>query len=486
MKIRLNRREMMKSVAGLSVAGGMAGMFTGCQPASPAPVQMKEEINVGVSPPGPKSLELLERMKKVIGRTNYVGLYGVAIADGAGAYVADLDGNVYLDCLAAATTNVLGYSHDEVAEAYFEAAKRMQNSCFPYSTNVYAVELAENLVRIAPGDFPKKALLGLSGSDSCGGSIEAMRKFTGRTALIKFENAYHGSTGLSQPASGFRSLNEGIYPPSPDFISMPFPVTEERRDEVLSQIDSILAQGKVGAVMAEPIQGDAGILVPAEGFFPRLREMLDGYGVLLIVDEVQSGMGRSGKWWAIEHEGITPDIMVVAKGLSGGYAPISALIGRQEIIDALAPAQHLFTYTGHPPASAAATAVIRTIEKEGIAGNAGRMGDRILAGLRVVQQNHPDVLVEARGRGLMLGCEIDVSKDELAGKIFAMRCLEKGIYFGYFGDKQQVLRIEPPLIIDEGQADLIVSTVGEVAKEMQSGTIPQATIDKVRNYAIGL
>ena len=483
---QLNRREMMKSIASLSAAGGMVGLLAGCESVQPESVQMKEEIDVSVSPPGPKSLELLERMKKVVGRTNYVGLYGVAIADGAGAYVADLDGNVYLDCLAAATTNVLGYSHDEVAEAYFEAATRMQNSCFPYSTNVYAVELAENLVRIAPGDFPKKALLGLSGSDSCGGSIEAMRKFTGRTALIKFENAYHGSTGLSQPASGFRSLNEGVYPPSPDFISMPFPVTVEQRDEVLAQIDSMLSEGNIGAVMAEPIQGDAGILMPAEGFFPMLREKLDAHGALLIVDEVQSGMGRSGMWWAIEYEGIAPDIMVVAKGLSGGYAPISALVGRQEILDALAPAQHLFTYTGHPPASAAATAVIRTIEKEDIAGNASRMGDRILAGLREVQQGYPDVIVEGRGRGLMLGCEINVSKDELAGKIFAMRCMEKGAYFGYFGDKQQVLRIEPPLIIDEGQSDLIVSTVGEVAKEMQSGTIPQTTIDKVKSYAIGL
>jgi 4-aminobutyrate aminotransferase len=486
MVMKLNRREVFKSVAGLSVAGGMAGLLTACEPTAQAPAGLKEGVSVTVSPPGPKSLELLERMKKVVGRTNYVGLYGVAIADGVGAYVADFDGNVFLDCLAAASTNVLGYSHDEVADAYYEAAKRLQNSCFPYSTNIYAIELAENLVRIGPGDYSKKALLGLSGSDSCGGAIEAMRKFTGKMALIKFENAYHGSTGLSQPASGFRSLNEGIYPPSPDFISVPFPVTAELRDAVLAQIDATLAGGSVGGVMAEAIQGDAGIRVPAEGFFPALREMLDRHGALLIVDEVQSGMGRTGKWWAIEHEGATPDIMVTAKGLSGGYAPISAIIGRQEVLDALAPAQHLFTYTGHPPSSAAAATVIKTIEKEGIVENAGKVGARILAGLKGVAAKYPDVIVEARGRGLMLGAEIDISKDALAGKIFAMRCLEKGIYFGYFGDKQQVLRIEPPLIIDEAQGDLIVSMVGETAAEMSAGKIPQSTIDKVKSYAIGL
>lgn len=449
-------------------------------------VPLIHAINVKVSPPGPKSREFLERMKKLIGRSNYIGLYGIAIAAGEGAYIVDLDGNVYLDCLAAASCNVLGYSHKEVAQEYYQVAKTLQNSCFVYSPNPQAVELAEHLVRITPGNYAKKVLLGLSGSDSCDGAIEAMRKSTHKLALIKFRNDYHGSTGLSQPASGFRRLNLGIYPPSHNFISVNYPVTLQQRDETLREIEHILAQGKVGAVMAEPIQGDAGILVPYPGFFSSLREILDDYQALLIVDEVQSGMGRTGKWWAIEHENVVPDLLITAKGLSAGYAPISALIGREEIIDALTPAQHLFTYTGHPPSAAAASKVIQIIEQQDIIANAAQVGVRFLEGLKNVRAKFPQVISDVRGKGLMIGVEIDISRDKLAGKVFATRCVEKGVYVGYFGVEQNVIRIEPPLILTEAEANIVVDTIYEVAEEMHQQCVPASTIEKVHQYAIGL
>ena len=446
----------------------------------------QKTTRVRVSPPGSKSRALLERMKKVIGRSNYFGLYGIALVGGEGAYIMDLDDNVYLDCLAAASCNILGYSYHQVADVYYQTALNLQNSCFPYSPNPQAVELAERLIRITPGSYSKKVLLGLSGSDSCDGAIQAMRKYTGKFALIKFKNDYHGSTGFSQAASGFRTLNVGIFPPSANFITMDYPVTPQQRDRVLKDIERTLMQGQVGAVMAESIQGDAGIHVPAPGFFPRLRELLDSYNTLLIIDEVQSGMGRTGKWWAIKHENIIPDLLVTAKGLSAGYAPISALIGREEVIDALAPAQHLFTYTGHPPSAAVASKVIQLIEENNIIANATRVGARILAGLKKVQNAFPQVIAEVRGRGLMIGVEINISRNKSAGKIFATRCVEKGVYLGYFGVNQEVLRVEPPLIISEKEADLIINTIYEVAEEMSANKIPQATIDKVRQYAIGL
>lgn len=227
--------------------------------------------SVKVSPPGRKSQELLARMKKVIGRSNYFGLYGITLVGGEGAYIIDLDGNVYLDCLAAASCNLLGYSYHQVADVYYQVAKTLQNSCFPYSPNRQAVELAEHLIRITPGDYPKKVLLGLSGSDSCDGAIQAMRKYTQKFALIKFKNDYHGSTGFSQAASGFRTLNVGIFPTSPNFITMNYPVTRQQRDTVLEKIELTLMKGRVGAVMAESIQGDAGIYVPYPGFSPFTR-----------------------------------------------------------------------------------------------------------------------------------------------------------------------------------------------------------------------
>jgi 4-aminobutyrate aminotransferase len=398
----------------------------------------------------------------------------------------DLDGNIYLDCLAAASCNLLGYSYERVAEVYYQVAKTLQNSCFPYSPNLQAVELAEHLIRITPGNYPKKVLLGLSGSDACDGAIQAMRKYTKKLALLKFRNDYHGSTGLSQPASGFRNLNVGVFPPSPNFITIDFPVTRQQSERTLKKIENTLAKGKVGAVMAEPIQGDAGIHVPYPGFFPRLVEVLQDERAILIVDEVQSGMGRTGKWWAIEHENIVPDLLVTAKGLSAGYASISALIGRAEIIDSLEPAQHLFTYSGHPPSAAVASKVINLIEENNLIENAAQVGARMKNGLARVKEAFPQVVSDVRGRGLMIGVEINISQDKLAGKLFAIRCVEKGVYVGYFGVGQNVLRIEPPLIISETEADIVVETILEVAEEMSKQRIPPSTLDKVHKYMIGL
>ena len=482
----ISRREMMMKVAGFAAAGAGLSMAPRHARTAEAEVTLVQAIRVEASPPGPKSLSILKRMQQVIGRTNYVGLYGIALSGGDGAYVTDVDGNVYLDCLAGATTNVLGYGHDEIAQTYCRVATDLQNSCFPYSPNVHAVELAEQLLRIVPGAAAKKVLLGLSGSDSVGGAIEAMRRYTGRRAIIKFDSAYHGSTGLSQQASGFRALNEGIYPPSPDFISVSFPVTEQQHEHVLARIKTLLASGEVGGIIVEPIQGDAGVLVPYQGFFRHLSELLAQHRALLIVDEIQSGMGRTGKWWAIEHEGVVPDILVTAKGLSGGYAPISALIGRSEVLDALGPAQHTFTYTGHPPSAAVAAKVLSIIQEKGIIANASRVGDRLLRNLEIIQRRFPKTIVEARGRGLMIGLEIDVSKDPAACKVFATRCVEKGLYVGYFGDAQQVVRIEPPLILTEAQADLVAAVIQDVATEISTGHIPSTTQEKVRRFAVGL
>ena len=191
------------------------------------------------------------------------------------------------------------------------------------------------------------------------------------------------------------------------------------------------------------------------------------------------------KWWAIEHEDVIPDLIVSGKGLSGGYAPISALIGRAEVIDILEPAQQIFTYTGHGPSAAAALKVIQFIRQEGIVKNAAEAGGHLLDGLKRAVGKYPDIFTEARGRGLMIGLEINISDNNLANKIFAYRCLEKGIYFGYFGPGQKVIRIEPPLVMTQKEADIIINTVFQVADEMHNKKVPELTIEKVKKYALG-
>jgi 4-aminobutyrate aminotransferase len=189
-------------------------------------------------------------------------------------------------------------------------------------------------------------------------------------------------------------------------------------------------------------------------------------------------------WWACDHEGIVPDITVMGKGLCAGYAPVSAVTGRSEVLDSLVPAAHLFTFSGHGPSVAAAAKVIDIIRDEKLIENARLTGARLLKGLKEAEK-YPDVVVEARGRGFMIGIEINISKDLLASKIFAYRCLEKGIYIGYIGDKQRVIRVLPPVILKEDECDEIIRVVHETAEEMHNQKVPATTIEKVQKYALG-
>lgn len=485
MQKKMSRREMVKSITDLTVGAGLATFPFNNSLVNGIQQNPINHISVKVSPPGPKSLELLGNVRKYIGRSNNTGLYGVGLKDGNGVYIEDMDGNIYIDCLTAASSTILGYSRDEIAKTYYNTSVKIQQTCFGYSPNIEAVEFAKKVSEIAPGDFQKKVLMGLTGSDSICGSIEAARKYTGKKGIISFNFAYHGSTGLSQAASGFRSLNEGIYDMNDqDFIKVPFPVTPGDGETVLKNIESVLAFGKTAAVLVEIIQGDGGTLLAPKDFFRRLRELLDKYKVLLIDDEIQSGMGRTGMWWACNHEGIIPDITVIGKGLCAGYAPISAITGRSEVLDALVPATHIFTFTGHGPSAAAAAQVIDIIKDENLIENSRNTGARLLKGFKEAEK-YPDVIVEARGRGFMIGIEINLSKDLLASKIFAYRCLEKGIYFGYIGDKQRVIRVLPPMILTSNECDTIIRVVHETAEEMHNNRIPQATIEKVQKYAVG-
>ena len=437
-------------------------------------------------PPGPQSIALLKRMRQVIARSNYGGLYGVSLQKGKGMYLEDADNNVYLDCLAAASSCSLGYGQDFLAQAYVDAVSELQQSCFFYSPNRHAIELAEKLVSITPGAFDKKVLLGLSGSDASGGAIKAMRKFTQNETIIHFKNDYHGSTGLSQAASDFGNLNAGILPKNQQFIEFDFPTSSEQTSDVIEQIRYQLIRHKAGGILCEAIQGDAGIQVPPKGFMQQLRTLTQETDTLLAIDEVQSGMARTGKWWSYEHEGITPDLFVTAKGLGGGYAPISAVIGRQDVLESLEPGQHLFTYGGHPASAAVAGKVIDYIIQTDLLSSIKATSQFLFTELQKVQQEYASIILDVRGRGLMIGIQINVSSYLLAGKVFSTRCMEKGVYVGFFGVNADVVRIEPPLLMSIAQATVLVDVIREVAHEMQEGSIPKRTYKNVNTYSLGI
>lgn len=438
--------------------------------------------------PGKESQNTLEELSKVIARPNYSGLFGITLVKGNNCTIEDADGNQYIDCLAAASSNALGYgsSNNHIIEAYTLAANQMQHSCFLYSPNKHAVALAEKLISITPGSYEKRVMLGLSGSDACDGAIKAARKFTGIKGIIHFKNDYHGSTGLSMPASDFGDLNDGLFSKDELFIEMEYPKNEALKVEALSRIEHYFKTRKAGALITESIQGDSGIHFPAIGFFEDLAKLTSKYNTLFIADEIQSGMGRTGKWWAFEHFNIIPDIIVSAKGLSAGYAPISAIIGRADVLNSLGGAQHVFTYSGHPPSAAVALKAIESIEEKNLLLSNQENGDAFRKGLENIKSQFPEIVTDIRGVGLMIGVEINIGDDLLAGKIIATRCVEKGIYVGFFGIDAEVIRIEPPYIITKSEIQKVLQVISEVIEEYKSGTIPAQTIDNVKKYSQGL
>ena len=312
------------------------------------------------------------------------------------------------------------------------------------------------------------------------------RKFTGLDGIIHFKNDYHGSTGISQQASDYGSLDDGIYASNPNFIEYVFPTSDSEAQEVLTKIEHDLINKKAGGVICEAIQGDAGVIVPPNGFIKKLRKITQETKSVLIIDEVQSGMGRTGKWWSFQHDNVVPDLFVVAKGLSSGYAPISAVVGRKDIIDSLSSGQHLFTYGGHPPSAAVALKVLQYIEDKKVPENCDKIGKYLLAGLANIKANYPNIILDVRGKGLMIGIQISLETGDTAGKIFATRCMELGVYVGFFGVLGNVVRIEPPLTIGLEHADLILSNISQVANEFKSGTIPKQTYENVKRYSIGI
>lgn len=429
-----------------------------------------------IDAPGKHSINLYNR-SKLIGRSQNACLYGIALHSGEGNHVTDVDGNRYLDFLSGASSNTIGYGRKDVADIYAKTAIRLQHSCSLYSLNKDVVELAEKLIDITPGDFEKKVLFDLTGSSSIDGAIKIAWKFTGEKGIIAFDNAEHGSSCISLRASHMSNLT-GLFLDH-DIYHVPFPNSEEDISNILRQIKSLFKKG-VAAILTEPIQGDAGIKVPPKNFFKELYNLSKENDVLFIADEIQTCAGRTGKWWGIENFDVDPDIIVCGKGISGGYAPISALIGEETMIDSLEKAQHVFTYTGHPPSCAVTKKVLEIIEDEKLMENASKIGKLLEGELKELESC--SIVKDFRGMGLFRG--LDITSENFVG-IAGMRCVEYGLYPGYYGKHNDVLRLQPPLTITEEEAFLAAEIIKKVIYEIENKEIPTSTIEKYKKYACG-
>ncbi|MDM7324219.1 MAG: acetyl ornithine aminotransferase family protein [Thermus sp.] len=418
---------------------------------------MKPSIHTPL--PGPKAQALLERGQAVLS-TSYIRPYPFVPAKGQGVFLEDVDGNVFLDFMAGIAVNTTGYAHPRVLEAVKAQAERFAHVCFSDFTHEPTLSLAERLVGKLGGGY--RVFFGNSGTEGIEAAIKLVRHHMGRPYLQAFTGAFHGrslgSLSLTASKSAYR---KGFAPLLPGVVHLPFPNPfrpplgarpEEVGDAVLDHLEhlfrTVVSPEEVAAFFLEPIQGEGGYLVPPPGFIPKLKALLEKHGILLVADEVQSGAGRTGLFFALEHEGVRADVYVLAKGLASGY-PISALLFREEL-SSWRPGAHGTTFGGQAVAAAAAHATLDLLEG-GLMENAARVGSYLLEALKGMQARFP-FLGDVRGRGLMIGLDFGSQEEErpdLRDKAVEL-AFRKGLLVLPAGPS--ALRIAPPLILTEEEA----------------------------------
>ena len=430
--------------------------------------------------PGPKAAALIARDAAVIS-PSYTRSYPLVIARGEGVAVEDVDGNVFLDCAAGIAVNATGHSHPDVVRAITEQAQRfihMSGTDFYYEPQV---RLAEALAEVAPMRGPVRAFFGNSGTEAIEACIKLARYATGRNHLVAFLGGFHGRTLGSLSLTASKTVQRrGFGPLVPGVVHAPYatcyrcPVgarPESCGAECLDVFEhqmlvQLISPDEIAAIVVEPIQGEGGYLVAPDQFLRRLRAIADTHGILLVVDEVQSGMGRTGRMFAIEHSGVEPDIVAIAKGIASGM-PLGVALSRADLMT-WPPGAHASTFGGNPVACAAALETIRLL-KDQLIRNAAIVGARLKEGLASLAARHP-LIGDVRGRGLMVGVELvrdratkERAVEERNAVVYA--AFRRGLLV--LGAGKNTVRFCPPLVLTAEQADTAVRLFDDALDEIE-------------------
>jgi 4-aminobutyrate aminotransferase/(S)-3-amino-2-methylpropionate transaminase len=367
-------------------------------------IELKTEV------PGPRSREILVRKDAVVADALAVYLPVIA-AEGRGATLTDVDGNTFIDFTGGVGCLNVGHAHPRVVEAVQEQAARFLHTDFTVVPYEVYVSVAERLLAVSPFRRPAKAAFFNAGTEAVENAVKFARGFTGRPAVIAFEGAFHGRTLLSLTlTSKPHPYKAGLGPFAPEVYRVPFPYEYRGIDagDALASLERAfetqVAPETVAAIIVEPVQGESGFVVAPQAFVEGLREICDRHGIVLIVDEVQTGFGRTGRMFAIEHYGIEPDLLTVAKSIAAGL-PLSGVLGKAEIMDAPGVGAVGGTFVGNPVGLAAAAAVLDVIEDEGLLERAGRIGETIRSRMLGWQERHSQI-GDVRGLGAMLAIEL--------------------------------------------------------------------------------
>ena len=406
--------------------------------------------------------------------TGFVKRVEPVVADhGDGALLYDADGTEYIDCFAGISVTNAGHGNKKIIEAAKAQADKLVHAC----TYVYHVEsaadLAEMLAQITPGRL-QKTFFSNSGAEALEGAMRLAKRFNGKREFVALESSFHGRTyaTLSITGNSGRKKGGGPYMPGVAFAPTPYCYRCPLHLEVetcdmacarrVAETARLHLSGDVCAFIAEPVMGEGGIIVPPDDYFKVVKEWMDAEGVLYIADEVQSGFGRTGKMFASEWYGVEPDIMCMAKGIANGW-PLGAFIARPEIADSFQVGDHLSTFGGNPVSCAAGVANIEFHKEQKLAQGAVRKGDALQARFRELQKSQP-LIGDVRGKGLMVGVELVADpKTKAYGSEAAaftrQYCLEHNLLIGVGGNFGNVLRVQPPLVIDDAQLDVVSRTI---------------------------
>ncbi len=444
-------------------------------------MHIPQERELVTEVPGPRSKEWFARRGEAVPR-GVGSIHPIVTARASGAIVEDVDGNRLIDFATGIAVLNVGHTVPEVVEAITRQAELDTHTCFHVTANEPYIELAERLNALTPGDHAKKTMFANSGAEAVENAVKIARYHTGRSAIVTFDHAFHGRTLLAMSLTAkVMPYKQGMGPFAPEIYRLPFAypyrwhgdpgrVTEEALAYAIDEMHKHIGEENIAAVIMEPIQGEGGFIVPSPGFVEGIAEFCAEHGIVFIADEIQSGMGRAGRWYAIEDEHVVPDLVTTAKSVGGGM-PISAVTGRAEIMDAVHPGGLGGTYGGNPVAAAASLAVLDKIEREGLLARSLEIGATIMGRFEMLASKFEGI-GDVRGRGAMCAMELvsdPATKEPLgadAMNSIARRCLEQGVLVLTAGTYGNVVRLLPPITIDEALLDdglgVLEETIGAV------------------------
>ncbi|MEM1816259.1 MAG: aspartate aminotransferase family protein [Desulfurococcaceae archaeon] len=440
-----------------------------------------------------RTRELIEKYRTYISSSQAFKYFPLVVQRAKNAKVWDVEGREYIDFLSSAASYNVGHTNDYVVNAIKEHVDKFTHYCL-YLYHEPAITLAELLVKMTPGSFRKKVIYGLSGSDACDSALKSALIYARKPGIISYTYSYHGTTALGVAVGGSFSsevrscmqFKNVYFVDYPDTYRCKYGVDDPDLcgEHYLSELESTVrrldARAGVAALIIEPVQGDGGVLVPPRNYVKGVRKLTEEYGIVLIDDEVQTGMGRTGRMFAIEHFDVEPDLLVLGKALGAGM-PVSAVVGRAEIVEAAPPQTFFAALAAHALSCVAAIKGIEYMLSNNLVERARSLGDYAMKMLNELKDKH-EIVGDVRGLGLMLG--VDVVKDRKSktpDRISALKIIwrswEKGLIVMTYGKYGNVLRIAPPLTIPREDLERGVEILEEAIKDVLAGKVPDTVVE---------